>query len=1013
MGTEPDRILLAGSAGSGKSTFLRERFMRADPQQRMLLLPTASMVRHVRDLLCPDHGSAVLDGGLHTLLDLSLSIVSRHDSLRFAGDALCQSCMRRVLESGERELEPLTQAAQFPGLARTALRWLREIRQAGLEPEALRRSSRPHGRAMAALYELYQAQLDSRRLVDLESAIALAARRLAQGDRPCLELLAVDGFYEFTQLQSRLLRQLIDCAQSCVVSLVDPRGRRFETLERTRNWLLSIDFTEQRLDDVRRFRSTALRVVESGLFAQGADQTHAGQGIELYAAADPEDEAMWVARDIARRRVAGEPYTSFLVVRRSLHQCAADWRRAFDEVGVPLDVLAAAPLSRHQAISELCGLYRCLVDDLNAMPWALAARGLDVPDCELSDLVELWMSIEPPQTLERAAALEGLEQLPTARAALELLVGWSRRLREAASARAAFEVLDAFAAEVAVAGAIKLYTQSAHEDHLLRAAALTAARSALADLAAWSARDAEGSLDPRRLVESAISQFEHSRLSLQTRRSDAVRMVDALEARNWEADCVYFTGLTQQEFPPRVFDDALLGDEERSRISGVALKTAEGRMDEERLLFYLAATRAAKRMVLCYPQRNVAGVSQTRAFWLEDLLALFEQSTIVRHASGAGRMPLLDTATIRRDVLRGCADAVGRRRAGLHPDQRLLAAARGLADRDSGFRNLLQRSQRRGRAALSRPQTIFKLRELVEPLSPSRADDLAQCPFRFFCAKLLRLKPPARRPAFDNLAEGAVIHEVLREVFQHQAFSSWPDLLDRQLDRALRRFGHPDDPARVRMRLLSALNVTIREEQERIEAGGAEPVGFEQEFGTAESTACAIEVPQSLRHRLPAPELTLHGRIDRVDVIQGELGRVGLVVDYKLSKMGWNERRKRVESGLDNQPAIYLLALRHAFNVQPGGMFYVGCYDGRRDGIYAADRLPEGAVEPSSKTFVMNSEQLDQWLDQQQQRLIELVARAYGGQILARPARMDRCGAENCPFADVCRYRPQWEGEAQ
>src|SRR5204863_293273 len=64
------------------------------------------------------------------------------------------------------------------------------------------------------------------------------------------------------------------------------------------------------------------------------------------------------------------------------------------------------------------------------------------------------------------------------------------------------------------------------------------------------------------------------------------------------------------QFPARIVEDTIIGDEERQRLAadGVELaRTRTGRLLDERMLAYIAFTRASELLWVSYPQTDDRG----------------------------------------------------------------------------------------------------------------------------------------------------------------------------------------------------------------------------------------------------------------------------------------------------------------------------------------------------------------------------------------------------------------------
>jgi hypothetical protein len=142
------------------------------------------------------------------------------------------------------------------------------------------------------------------------------------------------------------------------------------------------------------------------------------------------------------------------------------------------------------------------------------------------------------------------------------------------------------------------------------------------------------------------------------------------------------------------------------------------------------------------------------------------------------------------------------------------------------------------------------------------------------------------------------------------------------------------------------------------------------------------------------PDLTIRGRIDRIDLYRG---RQAMVIDYKYAAsyrmreyLAANEEEQSVQAGL------YLLAARQVFKLNPVGMLYCTL---RRDVKWGGWHLhwPGGGGVGESCT----PEVLAELAERAAAASIEVARAIRHGRIEPAPANLSICA--RCDFADICR----------
>jgi hypothetical protein len=301
--------------------------------------------------------------------------------------------------------------------------------------------------------------------------------------------------------------------------------------------------------------------------------------------------------------------------------------------------------------------------------------------------------------------------------------------------------------------------------------------------------------------------------------------------------------------------------------------------------------------------------------------------------------------------------------------------------------------------ALGGPPLAVLQASLPQSWSPSQLERYAECPFRLFLGKHVRL-PDETPPDLDAAArdEGTLLHRAL-ELFVRVRMEqgSWPprgtaaDLagLRAAADAALLglegegRAGDPAVWAGRREVLVARLERFVLAEAER--SGPLAPVAVELRFGgKAPVPPLAVESG--------GQTVLLEGRIDRVDASPGRLR----VVDYKSGRSDGGEHDDLLEpeswGGRSFQVPIYLLAAARAF---PGREELEARYAFLR----TADLKERSYPAPGGKLG---------GADGFAREVVALVARIRRGEFAQAPG-----GCERCPWPAVCRPERAAAGEGQ
>jgi len=245
-------------------------------------------------------------------------------------------------------------------------------------------------------------------------------------------------------------------------------------------------------------------------------------------------------------------------------------------------------------------------------------------------------------------------------------------------------------------------------------------------------------------------------------------------------------------------------------------------------------------------------------------------------------------------------------------------------------------------------------RETGKPVSASRLELLARCPFAYFLRYVLRVEPPDEAFRDDGTwltpgERGALVHEVLREYMQEQSERRGKVSADRSrarlfeiADAAVYRWKNAIPPPteghlereRAAVRRIGA---TFLSAEER--AGDrATPYRFELAFGE-DGSAPDADLGNTAIVRIPLSEgkaIRVRGSIDRVDRASDGSFEIW---DYKTGSAWGFDAERGIDGGRRIQHALYAAAfeelLRNAgrpASVTRSGYFFVGPRgNGRRE----------------------------------------------------------------------------------
>ncbi len=979
---------------------------RGRGNRAVLLLPNLSQANHVKRLFLSRYPA--LGGFFDESVLTFTSLAERVGPERQIGEILSGAGRDRILATAlERTGDgPFRAMGRYPGFRRAALALISELKQNGrpaavilgrLDDLARRRegAARTRLEAFRDLFAAYEAVREGEGRLDHEDFLREARDVLVGGSpAPSLEFFAADGFQNFTTLEREILLALADRSRETVVTLpFDPAGEGredgpFRVARETADFLLARGFRREVLTENHRARHPGLADLEAALCRRTAPA--ASGAVRVLEGADPEDEADRVAR-CALRLLRGEEGPArkareIVIITRNAAPHARRFRRAFRRHGVPLRVEAPEDLSHHPYLRSARNLLRLLSGEFTGERLLAFFRCDHVP------------GVSP-------AAADRLEDEVFAGEAPEGAEGWAAALRprhavaaELVEALAGFELepTTASVGEALSRFLVPLWERDLSDPDRVRAEAaahraLHRALEELSEAPGPAPADLSAFLD--RLEEALEAAAPPA-----DRRLEAVSLIDAREARQWEAPVVFVCSLLAGEFPANLREDIFVDDEgrrEANREGGLALKERRLLQDEERYLFYVALTRARDRLYLTYPVTDGSGRESSRSLYLEEVLSGLAGEAgeeLVSRRRLSDVLPREEEVDGARDLhdraLLGLARAY---RPGTEEETRARRAAAlhdllvGGEEPDAAYREAARKGIRflgPPPATLRGPLTGGAPLPAPRRHSPSALEDFVQCPFLHFAKRILRLGP-ARPDEAARRVLGEIAHEALRLAFTEVAEGRpppGPEAAGELLGRALAGIPLPAPLGLRGDRALRELKASLARvlERERARLGGSafRPARLEAPFGIEEDG------------------IRIEGRIDRVDT--SPAGK-GLVIDYKYSRRGFDGKRLReIEEGGHLQLPIYLLALERSFGLKPAGAWlYPLLGPGPGGFVLPGEESPAGGAES------LGEEELSGLLDRTLERIRELDRRIGSGDIAVAPRDPSRCS--RCDFADLCR----------
>lgn len=897
-----------------------------------------------------------------------------------------------------------------------------ELETAADVAESANDPTAPRLHDLAMLHRAYLNYLGDDR-VDPESVLDLARTRIDSLDWIHGSRIWIDGFAGFTRQQSRMIVALAQRATAVNIALLlDPRDRRavsgdqppddwslFARTERT--WFgLSHQLREAgvaldpplRLETTPRFTAPSLAILERRLFihdrSAGPSKTPpptdspvrlvcaTNRRIEVDAAIntmvdlahDPDRPMRWRDMAIIVRNL--EPYHDLIsaaLTERGIPFFIDHRRRTTHH---PLVEVIRAALAMHgdpgrfgDAATLLIksGFTGITLHDADALENYILAQGLHD--------AELWSTpwthpISHKSDTSRPQAQAEIDALTAVNASRNRLVSILKPWRD-------LESTASVGAQPARVWINRLYQLLAALEVRPQLAAMCKSAESRGDLDAIEVHEqvwrdlmalfddlvtalGDERLSPLRLrevLESALSEFT---LGLVPPTIDQVLVGSIERSRHPMVRAVFVLGFGDGQFPASTTESAVLGDDERAILakSGVELTQSRARrMLDERMLAYIALTRASERLWISHPAADENGRPLEPSPYWETVRSILPHIAI-EEINGTG-LDGIGSAVQLAGRLAGTLRAVAEERMP-RDEARLWTGAYEWVRTEPSITIPVAAALK----SLAPPQPVTLEESVIPALwavphetSVSRLEDFARCPFKHYVSYGLRLEPRAVAD-LSPLQMGMLYHAVLEQFVNELTDRDkglrelTPEDIDDRITRltkdgieSLARQVRIDEAETCRLSRngVFELSTSIRGERAHLDKTQLSPAYTEHVFGLG------------LKPDLPALELrlsekrlvTLRGKIDRIDIVKAGNKAIAVVFDYKRKL----EERLRLDEafhGLRLQLLSYLLVLRendirhHGAKIVPGGAFYLPLL-----GKYNPVDHPDDATHASFRSF--------------------------------------------------------------
>ncbi len=652
---------------------------------------------------------------------------------------------------------------------------------------------------LVKLYDRYQQALNKHNLMDREDSLSQALSHLNKDTFSEVELLLIDGFHDYTQLELKFIKELTYLIPNVYVTLPyqisDPVPPAFQVSHKTYSRLSELNLQELRLDENRRTTSRMLRNIEANIFSQPEDTfipepDSSGTSLRITAAANMQDEVEQIARAIRKLTYRdGYTFSQIAVIFRNIEKYRDIVEDTFTKFSIPVRIYGRKPLKENPLIKAIMNTANIFTDKwqdeavwkvlksntgidgnlINRLEQEYLKRGT-VNDCNK------WLKL----TSELRPVNDFLKQLK------EIFSNLEGRHTFKHYCKYYIKIKNLFY-KPALTPPLNSIDEVNHYHHQEISGLMKSDACALKEFMAILNNTTLGDLSGNMgtITSEGFNHILKTQLDLSSyretdRRKEVVNVINVLEARQWEMPVIFVGGLLEKEFPRQVREDLFLKDYYRNKLNdtgNIVLREASEQMDEERYLFYIAVTRAKERLYLSYPSANSDGNPTLQSFFLSDTQKLFPEETVQgitirRNLSKIIPEPEdiitstdsknfvyyhLNTPYVsgkeqyKKDIALWLYNNNGGNKASIREELCTLTTL------IESYNNL--------KLKLSDKKIVKKISETSTRFSPTKLKDYAQCPYKYFGRSTLKLRQAIPK-SMDHLMQGTIIHKVLEEYFR-------------------------------------------------------------------------------------------------------------------------------------------------------------------------------------------------------------------------------------------------------
>lgn len=989
--------IVSGRAGSGKSEYITEEAIKTSGNSKNAIIIVPEQYTHEREMQVMSKTGYICESlNVTSFNRLAYRIIADSGIKRKRADMTAKAMLlSRALSKCRRELRYYKKAEEKTGYIELFLDAISEFKKGQIMPETLAVAANNADSLLSLrlsdlsiIYGEYNKLLNEK-MSDADDDITLLSSLCFGNEYIKNSTIYIDEFFGFTQNELFCIESMLAAGADVVVSLCMPNGADsngvFSSVVKTKSMLLkcaesagaNISF-EHTLSDAKRFLSPELSALERAMSGEIFEYDGDVKDITLTVLRNRYDEVTSVATKIKQLVKDGMEYRDIAVIAGDYAGYSDIIKTTFSSYDIPVFCDTRKSFLDHPIVVYLFSVLDLLSgfttdrvcaymkSDFTDIDRESAAR---LENYALAAAINYNDWLDDERFLKKSASIfayeetsgeEGLHQIEVKNQLLLPIIELKSKIKESKNVKDRVSALEAFFEKTDLEGKISEKAKLFEEEGKLNLADEYKEVYNIINETLDTLRETLGDEDTGLNVLSEIlsAGFSQKSIGVIPKVYDSVAFGDINRSVIKNVKAMFLIGVNEGYFPSLLLPSEIFSDSDREYLTenGIAVaRDSKAMIEATEFSLYESVNTAKEKLFVSYPIDNdgqgvrpASFVSKLKRIYKNlKLQSYLKEDTLppeltVSSRAGAYSYVLMHIKNLDKNPL-----------------------ARTLCDelmKDNEYKEKLERaikfSHYENKAGKLSPCAVSSLYGKNLTGSVSRFERFSACPFSFFIEYGLRAK---ERTVLKVAAPdvGSLLHEVVEKfskVVRERELSFktikrceqkeiCDEIVDEMFDAMMIKKVFSEGRINaLKTRLKSLVAKSVWAICEHIKRGEFEPTAFELSFDrNGDIEPVSITLPTG-------EEITMIGRIDRIDTFSHE-GKLYLkIIDYKSGSKAYS--LSDIFNKTTLQLSVYMIAATEnaagklgdgetAF----GGMFYFKLDDPVQEGMPDTEYDDEKALK--------------------------------------------------------------------